>query len=271
MRGVRPPRGPSPSPRVVVAALVTSVVALVPLRARAYRPFDGTDAEIVEPGEFELELGPTHLYRANGRNYLIAPGGVLNLGLLSRLEAVVDFKNFVALGNLGNGEPRDQLAEVDLLAKVILRRGAFQGDTGPSLALEAGLLLPATSSSEDTGAQANLILSLADERLAAHLNQSVSDNREHRLEVFSSAIVEVGRRLPVRPVLEIFVDHTVDVATVYSALVGAIWPWREQLVFDLAGRAAYQAGAPAWELRLGLTWTTRVWPSPRASPENQGR
>jgi len=31
---------------------------LCPLSARAYRPFDGTDAAVADKGEVEIELGP---------------------------------------------------------------------------------------------------------------------------------------------------------------------------------------------------------------------
>jgi hypothetical protein len=39
----------------VVSALVTPTST-----AHAYRPFDGTDADVAELGDFELELGPVH-------------------------------------------------------------------------------------------------------------------------------------------------------------------------------------------------------------------
>jgi hypothetical protein len=65
--------------------------------------------------------------------------------------------------------------------------------------------------------------------------------------------------LRAHPVAEIFVDHSIGGSKEYSALLGAIWPWRENLALDVAGRAASLDGGPVWEIRLGLTWSARVW------------
>jgi hypothetical protein len=53
--------------------LASASLLLVERDARAYRPCDGTDADVAEYGHFELELGPTHYYREGDRNFLIAP------------------------------------------------------------------------------------------------------------------------------------------------------------------------------------------------------
>jgi hypothetical protein len=58
---------------------------------------------------------------------------------------------------------------------------------------------------------------------------------------------------------EVFVENSFGGASDYSALLGAIWPCRDTLALDLAARAAREGGAQAREVRLGLTWTTRVW------------
>ena len=39
----------------------------------AYRPFDGTDAAVVETGEIEVELGPVEYLRAGAERALLAP------------------------------------------------------------------------------------------------------------------------------------------------------------------------------------------------------
>ena len=83
--------------RRAVAAAIGIAVAWTPVAAHAYRPFDGTDADVAEAGEFELELGPAHFYGQGPHHYVIAPATVLNLGLVPRLELVVDAKQFFAL------------------------------------------------------------------------------------------------------------------------------------------------------------------------------
>ena len=228
-------------------------------RANAYRPFDGTDADVAPVGEFELELGPAHYYRAGGTNYVIAPATVLNLGVVQRVELVVDFQNFIALGSPTGGGHRVQLRDTDVLAKIVLRRGVLQDDTGPSLAIEAGPLLSEPGAQNGYGGWANLILSLANQATAVHWNATVADNRQHQMELIGGVIAEAGRNLRAHPVAEIFVDRSIGGSKEYSALLGAIWSWRKNLAFDVAGRAASLDGGPVWEIRLGLTWSARVW------------
>ena len=69
--------------RRVAGLVATASLLLVGRDALAYRPFDGTDADVAEYGDFELELGPTQYYREDGRNFLVAPATVLNLGIAS--------------------------------------------------------------------------------------------------------------------------------------------------------------------------------------------
>jgi hypothetical protein len=49
--------------------------------ARAYRPFDGTDAAVAAPGELEIELQPAGRLREGGTTTLVAPATVFNYGL----------------------------------------------------------------------------------------------------------------------------------------------------------------------------------------------
>jgi len=235
------------------------VAALAPRAAQAYRPFDGTDADVAKPGEFELELGPVHFYREDGSNFLIAPATVLNLGVVDRLELVADFKNFVAQGELEANAHRLRLRDTDLLAKIVLRKGALQECTGPSVALETGALLPEPGASNGFGAQANVIVSLTSRSVALHLNEAMAINRDHRFEDFTGAIVEIGRRLVVRPVAEVFADRAVGGGSEYSVLAGALWAASETWVLDAALRASRASGASVIEVRLGVTWTAHVW------------
>jgi hypothetical protein len=155
--------------------------------------------------------------------------------------------------------------DTDVLAKILLRRGALQGgqggqgSRGPSVAIEAGVLLPETGESSGLGAQADTIVSFAGDTVAVHLNESIADNRAHCLEFFSGAIVEVGRTMPIRPVAEAFVDHVVHGASEYSGLVGAVWRYRDGVAVDLGGRAARADGIAIWEVRLGFTLGAPLW------------
>src|SRR5882757_7499319 len=58
--------------------------------ARAYRPFDGTDAAVAKKGEMEIELQPAGRLRDESGTGLIAPATVINYGLSEDWEAVFE-------------------------------------------------------------------------------------------------------------------------------------------------------------------------------------
>ncbi len=106
--------------------------------AHAYRPFDGTDADVAEFGEFELELGPLEAVHDPGATYLLAPATVLNLGILPRTELVLDFVSTIA-PRPAPGERGFQLRDTDVFLKFLLVKGALQQRGHlPSVALETG-------------------------------------------------------------------------------------------------------------------------------------
>ena len=102
--------------------------------ARAYRPFDETDADVAELHVLELEFGPLQLQRSAGFTAYV-PTLILNLGVLPGWELVVD-----ALGSVPVGSPRAPGAtgqlETGLALKGVVRRGTLQGGEGPSVAIE---------------------------------------------------------------------------------------------------------------------------------------
>jgi hypothetical protein len=250
--------------RVTFASLV--LVAAVTHPAYAYRPFDGTDADVAAEGEFELELGPAHFLSKPEGRYLISPATVLNLGLVRGFELVVDFKTFVGLDSVPD-QSRVRLLDTDVFIKAVLRRGTLQGETGVSVALEAGPLLPELGGSPNFGAQANLINSYRWPSLTLHLNTTAALSREHNFDGFVGLIVEGPSGWAVRPVGEVFYDREVTVETTYSALVGAIWQVRDGLSFDAAVRYASQTEGNVFELRFGLTWALPVWGHKAAEEE----
>ena len=58
--------------------------------ALAYRPFDSTDADVAETGDFELELGPIGRLNESGRKLIVAPAFVANFGLSGEHELVIE-------------------------------------------------------------------------------------------------------------------------------------------------------------------------------------
>ncbi len=240
------------------ALLLGSAILFATHEATAYRPFDGTDADVAKVGEFELELGPSHFYTQGGRQYLLAPAAVLNLGFARNLELVSDFKDFVGL-NPGPRESTVRVLDTDVLLKWVLRRGRLQGESGLSLALEVGPWLPELGGDDRVGAQANFICSYRFGSGTLHFNEQAALTRAHQFDAFSSVILEGPPELVVRPVAEVFVEHSFGDGSEYSALVGAIWSVQEALSLDVGVRAARVGRESAGEVRLGFTWAVGVW------------
>jgi hypothetical protein len=252
--------------RLLCAAVVAGGLTFA-TDAAAYRPFDGTDADVAAFGDFELELGPVHWYSQGGQHYLIAPAAILNLGILPRIELVVDLQNFVGI-DVPAGQPRDQLLNTDVLLKSVLVPGVLQGKgEGPSLALEIGPLTPGVQGQGAFGLSANAIVSQRWKDFTMHVDSWFQLTRgDLHADWFEGIILEGAYEAPVRPVSELFVEHEwVANVTTWSALVGAIWRARDGLDFDMGLREARVGDQAATEIRLGLTWTIGVWAPPGES------
>jgi hypothetical protein len=272
VRGVRRAHG-------LIARGLSGAVCLAALLcargAAAYRPFDGTDADTAELGEFELELGPAHYFRLGPQNYLIAPNTVLNFGLLPRTELVIDASQYVALGPLSPGVSRDSLLDDDVLVKHTFREGTLQGKTGPSIAAEGGLLTPevnggagsaSTGGSASIGASIDVITSYRWAWGTIHYNEWFEFNRAHDADLFTGLIVEGPAGWRVRPVGEAFVEEEFVLGPTESLLLGAIWTVRESFVLDAGVRAARVVDENALEVRLGLTWSVPMWGAKEPEP-----
>ena len=219
--------------------------------AHAYRPFDGTDADVAENGHIELEIGPLGYLRAQHDSALVLGNGVFNFGFVPRWELVIAGKGVYGLDT--PAPPRFQDGSV--LLKHTLREGTLQGETGISLAVEFGVLFPTSDQPiNDAGLHLAFIASYAWRALVLHVNTWIERGSDGQPDVFLGAILEGHQSARIRPVAELFVDrHGGDVQP--SALIGTILTVNNHLSFDAATRLAYTSGAPIFEARAGLTWT----------------
>src|SRR5215467_7832442 len=117
------------------------LLAMLASPAFAYRPFDSTDADVAGPGEFELELGPLGWLRRGDDKFRVAPAVVANFGLPWRSELVLQGERQVALDPAA-GEASSSIVDNGLFIKTVMRVGALQDASGPSVAAEYGFLLP---------------------------------------------------------------------------------------------------------------------------------
>ena len=106
------------------AGLVLSPVLAIAWHgnAQAYRPFDGTDAAIAEPGQVEIELVPSQYLQIGSERTLVAPTVVFNCGLSERWELVLQGE---AVHSLMEDSSKSSLVGNGLFLKAILREGSL--------------------------------------------------------------------------------------------------------------------------------------------------
>jgi hypothetical protein len=242
--------------RVAGALLLVSPLAwLVEQRAaHAYRPFDGTDGDVADTGEFELELGPLHYAQEGKEKFFLTPT-VFNLGVIPRMELVFDFVPLYPQ----NGSA--QVTDTDVFAKYLLRSGVLQGESGPSVAVEAGPLIPEYNGQKGFGASLDLIVSEQYGWLTLHLNNEGQLSRQDLVFSYAANLIgefDIGSKI--RPVAELgFEIEPSSGAKGYSGLGGVIWTVSDSVALDAAARVGRLEAANNFEARLGLTWTVPVW------------
>lgn len=221
--------------------------------AFAYRPFDSTDADVGDPGEFKIELSPLSYRRGNEGNFLISPAVVLNYGFAQNWEVIVE----------GQGEhPRSHgqstMVGNALLFKHLVRAGSLQGNTGLSVAAEFGVELPGINAESGTGAVLAGIVSQGGQWGAWHFTAEAVHTRDSTTEVAFGTIIEGPDSWKVRPVAEISYAHEIGEAEEAAFLVGAIWNFNDNLVFDAGVRRTIVGEERNTELRLGLSFSFSV-------------
>jgi len=224
-----------------------------PITAYAYRPFDGTDAAVAEPGEIELELGYLGYLRQESEKSLIAPAVALSLSLKKERELVLEGRLMTPLSDQSE-DRRTKLSDAALSFKQIHRNGVLQNMPGPSIASECGLLLPSLNG-ESVGATCTAIVSQRWKNVTAHFNAAIMRNREARWERFLGVILEGSSIGMVRPVFEVFTDRIAGGPFTNSALAGLIWQVDDMFAFDVGWRMARTEGQGVNELRAGFTWS----------------
>jgi hypothetical protein len=236
--------------RIVGGLLLLSSALADSHEALAYRPFNGTDAAVAEPGFLELELGPIQYFEVGSTPILFSPDVVLNYGIGERWELVLQGRLAHELLPDSQGP---NLIDNGVFLKGVLREGTLQDKPGPSIATEFGLLLPATRDDPGTGASLALIVSQRWRNLTLHLNAEASMTRQQFFETDYSIIIEGPYSWPVRPVAEFFYEREFGGSEIGSGLVGAIWQVSDHLAVDFALRGGWIDGVAFKEVRAGVT------------------
>lgn len=233
------------------AYLLLLCLLIVVRPAWCYRPFASTDADVVDRGESELELGYFNWERSDGENTFITPQIVYNYGLSDIWELVAEFEI-----EHPSGEGSD-LADPALFLKGILRKGTLQDQSGISVAVEAGFLLPSTIEEEDRfGFEAIGIVSGQLSSFTYHVNFGGGLDRTGG-DAFGvwGVIAEVPVKPNLRLVGEVNGECFHGGSPENSGLLGLIWepPSHPNLALDAGVRGGISRAAPDWQLTLGLT------------------
>jgi hypothetical protein len=114
--------------------------------ARAYRPFDRTDAAVAETGDIEIEFGPVEYLRDGADRSRFAPDIRINYGFAPGWEASLE--GDVARG-LTTGIPVVSLVESEALLKTRAARGQPTGGS-------PGLVSQPNSASSCRGSMTNM-------------------------------------------------------------------------------------------------------------------
>ncbi len=233
--------------------MLAVALALWPLTASAYRPFNSTDAAVTGKGDVEIEFGPLGYLVQGPDEVLFAPSLILNWGFADRWEAVLEGRHVIGLGS-DIPEPRLRVEDNAFSLKTVLREGSLHEKSGPSIATELSALLPTVNGESGAGAAWALIVSQRWPDLTVHVNGAAAWTRAHAPALFGGLIVEGHHAWTVRPVAEVFVEHARDLPTTVSGLLGTIWRVADALSLDAGVRLARAGGIDTTELRLGLTW-----------------
>jgi hypothetical protein len=220
----------------------------MPASAWAYRPFVSTDAAVADPGEVEIELGYFNLERSHGENTIATPSMVLNYGVARRLELVGEFRLEVS--------PEVEVTDPGVSLKAVLREGVLQDKAGPSIAVEAGLLLPSTPPRErDLGFEVVGIVSGTLAPVTVHVNGGGGLDRDGRGLAIWGVIGELPLHPKLRLVGEVNGEATRGEPPNNSALLGIIWqPTSRNVFLDAGVRRGISRAAPDWQLTIGLTF-----------------
>jgi hypothetical protein len=218
----------------------------------AYRPFDSTDAAVADVGQLEVELGPVQFRRTNEEQTVIAPAYVLNFGFVKNWELVLEGRREHSLPPAD--DTRNRFVGDALFFKGVLREGALQDKSGPSVAVEFGPLLPGLNDEQGWGAAWLGIVSQRWSGGTIHFDLGIALTREHRSDLFVGTIFEGPYDWTVRPVAEVVYEREFNTIELYSVLGGAIWKVSDDLSFDFGVREAWVNRQPVTEIRAGLTF-----------------
>ncbi len=235
-----------------IVILMTIIMMGNASTAYAYRPFDSTDAAVVEKGETEIEIGLYNFTDDNGLDEINTPSLIFNYGLTDTWELVAEFDIQI----YKEGDDNDcELKDPAIFLKNVFKEGILQGKEGASMAVEFGILLPSTVNGEHTtGAEAIAIYSNKLSDFVYHINIGAELEREDfALNGIWGTIVEYPFDSSFRAVAEVNGTFKTHGHPSNSGLIGVIWELKH-FNLDIGIRRAFSSSAPDWQVTTGITF-----------------
>ena len=232
-------------------ALVLAAVLFAPGPALAYRPFDGTDADVAEAKTVEVEVAPAEVLSQEGSHAFRAPSLALSFGLGGGYELGLDGANVVT-PHPEPGEPRMQFIDAAVALKKLVRGGTLQEKHGPSVATEFELEFPGRGQSH-LGSELRGILSTAGPPGVVHLQAALERTPEGLNTATGGFIIESAERNGLHAAAELGIEAERAGLPTESALLALVFVAHEGLMLDLGVDFSRSGDEHATELRAGFT------------------
>ena len=243
----------APVGRLAIVALAGGALLSVfdTRSARAYRPFDFTDADVARLHSLEFEMGPEFARRGDERT-VRSPRLESILGLGAGYEVSVAGTNLVRTESV-LGEARPRLVDVGVSIKKLLREGNLQEKQGPSLATEEFVTFPSGDQTH-LGVEASAILSSTGPPGVVHVNALVERSPEGHAGAGMRVIVEAQDNEGWRPALELDAEGAEHEAPEQRVTLAGIYEMHEGLAYDLGVQLGRSSEEHWTEVRSGVTW-----------------
>ncbi len=243
-----------------------SVLLFPCLPARAYLA-DSYDARVADLGTLELELQPMGYgfeQDESFHNQLIAPSLIAYIGFANDFDVLFISRLY---NEIASAKPLVETRESAVFVRAMLRRGSYNDESGPSLQLVAGPVLPTASFlpqpslAGDFGMSVGLVASWSLPLGTLHHNDFVSLTSDRVAELFVSLAYEGPRAWTLRPYIEGWydVDSTAG-SGLASGVVGAYWDLSDVAILEAGVRVgAYEDLSTEGEIRCALWLQVPVW------------
>jgi hypothetical protein len=159
---------------------------------------------------------------------------LLYAGVAPRLDVIVSGRGYLLLDDIPD-YPRYHSREAAVTLRWLVREGSYQEGEGPSLALQAGLLLPNLHGGETAGGALGLLATHSGEGGTLYANVVAARTPWRSWELFVPIAFEGPPDWSVRPTLETWLDWDSEYGVLVSMLGG--------INIDLGERAMFSTGA----------------------------